>query len=86
MPETFWTDAEMAAIESGEIDTGAWVQTREEVQADMQAETLAAADLENESFYEDDEPVEKIMMAFTRGERFVTERPADSTRKTGETT
>ena len=48
MPETFWTDAEMAAIESGEIDTGAWVQTREEVQADMQAEGLAAADPENE--------------------------------------
>ncbi len=44
MPETFWTDAEMAAIEFGEIDTGAWVQTCEEVQADMQAENLAAAD------------------------------------------
>lgn len=29
----------------------------------------------DESFYEDDEPVEKIMMAFTRGERFVTTRP-----------
>ena len=44
MPETFWTDAEMAAIESGEITPGAWVQTCEEVQADMQAEGLAAAD------------------------------------------
>ena len=40
----FWTDAEMAAIESGEGDPGAWVQTHEEVQADMQAENLAAAD------------------------------------------
>ncbi len=38
----FWTDTVMAAIESGEGDTGAGVQTREEVQADMQAEGLAA--------------------------------------------
>jgi hypothetical protein len=49
MPETFWTDAQMAAIESGEITPGAWVQTHEEVQAERLAEHhLAAADLEDE--------------------------------------
>jgi hypothetical protein len=29
----------------------------------------------DEDFYEDDEPVEDIMTAFSRGERFVTARP-----------
>ena len=45
----FWTDAEMAAIESGAGDTGAWVQTAEEVYAEHQAEGLAAADLDGET-------------------------------------
>jgi hypothetical protein len=42
----FWTDAEMAAIERGEGDAGAWVQTADERYAEMQAEDLAAADLD----------------------------------------
>jgi hypothetical protein len=29
----------------------------------------------DEDFYEDDEPVEKIMVAFTQGRKFVTARP-----------
>ena len=44
MSGNFWTDAEMAAIERGESEAGAWVQTHEEVQAEMQAESLTAAD------------------------------------------
>ena len=43
----FWTDAEMAAIESGEAETPeAWVQSYEEWYAEVQAENLAAADLD----------------------------------------
>lgn len=35
---------------------------------------------ENDDFYEDDEPVEKIRAAFERGEKGVTKRPRDVNR------
>jgi hypothetical protein len=33
------------------------------------------ADMDPDSFYEDDEPVEEILAAFERGEKGVTKRP-----------
>jgi hypothetical protein len=41
----FWTDAEMAAIESGESNAGVRVMTAEERYADDKAENDFAADL-----------------------------------------